>query len=271
MSETKALPTPSILSDAINCDAENITDILVYSIEEIMEAVKKIAQTDSICTCEARVICTNATEDSAPHHMKNGEGLVHMGNIEELNRTNIELCENFEGCTKSPDRKCMIAHKYKEWIGDEEWKEVDETSSQGEGKEKLNQETSYMVCKEYGGVIYFHDDGQVFLSNYLYNKNKFYKKTSDYISSIDHETGDWSDRLKDIKEVYEKNKEVYQDISEKSGYLPPELIAAIHYRENTSDYLAGTFDVYLHNGDTLGEKSMKEPYPELDQKTSLEE
>ncbi len=160
MSETKPLRAPSILAGAIEPDNEKITDIIFQSVPKIMEKVKEITESDSVCTCKARVICTNATKDSVPHHVKNGEGLIHMGNIEELNKTNIELCENFEGCTKSPDGKCMIAQKYKEWIADQKWKAVDETSSQGEGKEKLNQETSYMVCTEYEGVIYFKDDGQ---------------------------------------------------------------------------------------------------------------
>lgn len=135
-------------------------DIFAYTTQEIIEAVKKIAESDSICTCKARVICTSATAGSVPHHMKNGEGLIHMGNIEELNRTDIEICENFEGCTRSQDGKCNIAKKYEEWIEDKEWKAVDGTSSQGKGKEKLNKDTSYMVCVEHGGIIYFCDDGQ---------------------------------------------------------------------------------------------------------------
>ena len=172
MSEIKAVPEASALADAIKNGDGSITDILRYSALEVMEAVKKIAESDSICICEARVICTNATEDSLPHHMKNGEGLIHMGNIEELNRTNIELCENFEGCTEASDGKCLITEKYKEWIADEEWKAVDETSSQGKGKEKLNQETSYMVCTEYGGIIYFHDNGQAIIE-FLNNDENF--------------------------------------------------------------------------------------------------
>ncbi|MFG6335928.1 MAG: hypothetical protein K1W20_10785 [Lachnospiraceae bacterium] len=261
MSEIKPSQASSILKDAIGTNSEDVTDIIVYAASVALETAIQALKSDSVCTCEARVICTNATEDSMPHHMKTEEGLVHMGNIEELNRTNIEPCENFEGCTKSPDGKCMIAQKYREWIADQEWKAVDETSSQGEGKEKLNKETSYMVCTEYEGVIYFYDDGQVLLSNYLYNNEWHYKATADYISSISYLTGDWDDILKEIREAYEKNKEVYEEISAANGYLPPELIAAIHYREKASDYLAGTFSVYLHNGDPLGEMSTKEPKP----------
>lgn len=160
MPEMKLVSAIGSLADLLNNSNGVNTGILSYSILEIINAIKKAQENDSLCTCEACVICTNATEDSLPHHMKKGDGLIHMGNIEEVNKTNIEICENFEGCTKSPDSQCYIAEKYKEWIADEEWKAVDETSSQGEGKEKLNKDTSYMVCVEYGGIIYFHDDGQ---------------------------------------------------------------------------------------------------------------
>lgn len=44
-------------------------DIFAYTTREVIEAVKKIAESDSICTCKARVICTSATEDSVPHHI----------------------------------------------------------------------------------------------------------------------------------------------------------------------------------------------------------
>lgn len=115
---------------------EKVADIFVYTTQEVIDAVRKSAMGDFICTCKARVICTSATEDSVPHHMKNGDGLIHMGNIEELNRTNIEICDNFKGCTRSPDGKCNIAKKYEEWIEDKEWKAVDGTSSQGKGKIK---------------------------------------------------------------------------------------------------------------------------------------
>ena len=170
MSETKASRAPSIVADAIGTDNKKNNDILMQAVSEAIKAAYLVLESDSICTCKARVICTNATEDSKPHHMRTEEGMVHMGNIEELNRTNIEPSDNFEGCTKSSDGKCMIAQKYKEWIADQEWKAVDETSSQGEGKEKLNKETSYMVCTEYEGVIYFYDDGQV-IKDFLDEEN----------------------------------------------------------------------------------------------------
>ena len=59
-------------------------DIFAYTVQEVIEAVKKIAESDSICTCKARVICTSATADSVPHHMKMEKASIHMGNIEEI-------------------------------------------------------------------------------------------------------------------------------------------------------------------------------------------
>lgn len=36
-------------------------------------------------------------------------------------------------------------------------------------------------------------------------------------------------------------------------------MAAIHYRENTTDCLKGKFSIYLHNGDKLGKPTVHEP------------
>lgn len=61
-----------------------------------------------------------------------------------------------------------------------------------------------------------------------------------------------------FKDAYLKNIDRYKTLSEKTG-IPPELIAVIHHRENTKDYLAGTFNCYLHNGQTLGSITTMEP------------
>ena len=41
--------------------------------------------------------------------------------------------------------------------------------------------------------------------------------------------------------------------------MPKALIAAIHYRENTNDYIKGKFKIYLHNGQQLGKKTTITP------------
>ena len=50
-----------------------------------------------------------------------------------------------------------------------------------------------------------------------------------------------------FKQNYEENKDKYQEVAKATG-MPPELIAAIHWREASGD-----FDKYLHNGQPLGQ------------------
>lgn len=48
----------------------------------------------------------------------------------------------------------------KESIEGGTWQEVDSENDEGEGKEILNRDKSYMICTKHEGVIYFYDDGQ---------------------------------------------------------------------------------------------------------------
>lgn len=59
--------------------------------------------------------------------------------------------------------------------------------------------------------------------------------------------------LEKFKSHYTKFKERYEKVSVKTG-VPPELIAAIHWREGSGD-----FSTYLHNGDPLGKKTTHVP------------
>ncbi|MBQ4900164.1 C40 family peptidase [Paenibacillus sp. Marseille-P2973] len=59
--------------------------------------------------------------------------------------------------------------------------------------------------------------------------------------------------LEKFKSHYSKFKERYEKVSVKTG-VPPELIAAIHWREGSGD-----FSTYLHNGDPLGKKTTHVP------------
>ncbi len=49
-----------------------------------------------------------------------------------------------------------------------------------------------------------------------------------------------------FKSNYQKNKDKYEKVAQATG-MPPELIAAIHWREGSGD-----FTTYLHNGEKLG-------------------
>lgn len=65
--------------------------------------------------------------------------------------------------------------------------------------------------------------------------------------------------LSEIKSIYNQNKSRYENIShkikQKTGVeVPPELIAAIHYRESNCN-----FNTYLHNGEKLGQTTTKVP------------
>lgn len=63
--------------------------------------------------------------------------------------------------------------------------------------------------------------------------------------------------LAQFKDKYEANKQKYDAVSAKTG-VPPELIAAIHYRES-----GGDFSTYLHNGEKLGKPTTKVPAGKL--------
>ena len=77
---------------------------------------------------------------------------------------------------------------------------------------------------------------------------KYYQNNKETVETMqDYNNGKFDNELETIKEIYEKNKETYQAISDATG-VPPELICAIHYRESGCD-----FDTYLHNGQKLGQ------------------
>ncbi len=113
------------------------------------------AQADTECVCTACVLCTNATEDSEPLHMKKEDSLIHISGISRLNKTDIEIDGWFRGCKKAD--ACTVD---KESIEGGTWQEVDSENDEGEGKEILNRDKSYMICTKHEGVIYFYDDGQ---------------------------------------------------------------------------------------------------------------
>ena len=252
---------------------EQQDDTETFTEEECKNGVSETEVSDDTeCTCDACVICTNATEDSIPIHLKKDDVLIHLSGIGRLNKMDIELDGHFLGCVKGGE--CSVD---KDSIEGGMWQEVDDGNDEGEDKEILNRDKSYMICTKNEGIIYFYDDGQEILDNRdeillryrttfdqdLYDNNRFYKMTADNISEIGKmaETLDGIS-LGDIREAYNSHRERYEAISEQSG-IPPELIAAIHYRENSDDFLNGSFGIYLHNGDPLGTESKKVPQPDL--------
>ena len=80
----------------------------------------------------------------------------------------------------------------------------------------------------------------------LYNKNKeLLKKVKS--NNLFNST------LNKFGKKYTKNKKKYKNISKRTK-LPPQLIAAIHYRESSCN-----FKTYLHNGDPLGKPTIHVP------------
>ena len=85
-----------------------------------------------------------------------------------------------------------------------------------------------------------------------------YKYTEENVKNIVTLDSKFDAERDDFKTAYEKNIERYKELAEEVG-VPPELIAVIHYRENSKDYLDGSFNVYLHNGEQLGKTTVKVP------------
>jgi len=73
-----------------------------------------------------------------------------------------------------------------------------------------------------------------------------YTSHADLVKSINYIDSNFSNELTAFKNIYQQHLDEYMKIASATG-IPPELIAAIHYRESTAD-----FNTYLHNGDPLG-------------------
>lgn len=135
--------------------------------EETEEFEKEIAECESTkgapCTCNALVCCTSSGNETETVHIKKREEdrNILMADIAQLNRTDIEREKEFTVCKFSPDKKCTLDVTY---IEDQEWKAYDESSNQGEGKELLNANESYMICTYGRGYLFFKDVGQVMRS-----------------------------------------------------------------------------------------------------------
>ena len=132
------------------------------NMEEFINAVRECEENKGEpCTCNALVCCTSSeNEDEAVHMKKDVEGRdVLMADVAQLNRNDIEREEPYIGCRLSKDKKCTIK---KEYIEGQTWQGYEENNSQGEGKELLNINKSYMMCTYGMGYIFFKDAGQIF-------------------------------------------------------------------------------------------------------------
>lgn len=128
-------------------------------------------QEDLRCTRHACVKCTNAVPPSSTVHLVKDECRVLIGNIGQLNKWDIGLESQFAGCRAASaaagknvteENTCVVK---REDIEGAMWQDVDESNDEGEGVETVNMESSYMICTQYGGIIYFDDDGQDVLNH----------------------------------------------------------------------------------------------------------
>lgn len=80
---------------------------------------------------------------------------------------------------------------------------------------------------------------------------KYYENNVNNLVNVDKiEYARFSEELADFSRVYNDNFERYYMLEKKTG-VPSELIAAIHYRENSKDYLEEAFDINFRNGSPL--------------------
>ena len=75
----------------------------------------------------------------------------------------------------------------------------------------------------------------------------FYRTTENRISQISDFMPSYSYEIQRFLDAFEQNREIYVTISERTN-VPIEIIAIIHYRENTTDYLNGNFKIDITNG-----------------------
>lgn len=78
-------------------------------------------------------------------------------------------------------------------------------------------------------------------------------KHADRIGNASYDLGRYKWSLDRLKEIYGENKDRYATVSEQTN-LPPELVAALHFRESSGD-----FGTYLHQGDPLGKQAVNHP------------
>ena len=203
-----------------------------------------------------RVPSTNFSNTNR-HNM--GGGLLEgMGSIIDTNSPARGGCG---GCKTAGDCNPVIEQLM--------WQDCDRNNVDVAGANILWMNTAYMFCHTGQGILYISDSGQhhyevvnilsgvedtgsIIIDEYLYENFAFYQVMARHISrveTIDYDA--WSHTLDRIQTIFNQNISVYMEIAEITN-LPPELIAAIHYRESATDFFNGTFNVHLHNGQPLG-------------------
>lgn len=93
-------------------------------------------------------------------------------------------------------------------------------------------------------------------------ENTYYIRNQEILLQIESIDPKYEEELEHFKELYYLFEDEYESISMETG-VPPQLIAAIHYHENSADFdwynKTINFSVYLHNGNPLGVETTDEP------------
>lgn len=254
----------SCSSDSEEESEEDASEEEKSTIEKICDAVKQCENDKGqYCTCNALVCCTSSENEGETVLIKKeirGSNVL-IADIAQLNRSDIEREKPFTGCKLSSDKKCTVEKKY---IENQTWQDYDENNSQGEGKEWLSEDKSYMMCTYGTGYIFFKSAGQALRSQMeelaekdrmLEEYNWYYEKNKEWISKIDsiNADGRFDYDIWNFRKIYEANKDIYESLSQQTG-VPPQLIAALHYRESGCN-----FNTYLHNGQPLGQPTTIDP------------
>lgn len=121
--------------------------------------VNNIAEeTNRPCDCEAQIICTKASKDSEPLHIKKEKELIHKNGSVTLNETDIELDGVFKSCIAT-GRECECVINNQENIIRQKWEGTDGTVTEYEAKKTVTYQESYMICTK-GGCLYCLDSSE---------------------------------------------------------------------------------------------------------------
>lgn len=175
-----------------------------YTQEENGAAVMAGEIIEEPCVCDACVMCKSASADSNPVHMVKDGKRVELSGRAELNKKDILMEMPFVGCETTEDKICGVKV---EDIEDGEWQDVDETKNQGEDKETLKSQSSYMVCTRGWGIIYFVDAGQ--------QVQNFADELSTFLDHLQEQFGFDRRTVGILEEVYREIQEVHADKTQK--------------------------------------------------------
>lgn len=115
-------------------------------------------ETDRPCDCEAQIICTKASEDAGPLHIKKEDELIHKNGSVTLNETDVKLDGVFKTCMATgKETECVINNQ--ENIIAQKWEGTDKTVIEDEDKKTVTYQESYMICAK-GGCLYCLDSSE---------------------------------------------------------------------------------------------------------------